>query len=124
VRLDVSDAELKVGLRTTRDSAGGVIGQIFISDTLENGGGYRPSLGRPLEFDALLRDICGPNVLGRLNQRTHADDHGNACQTSCHECMRDYSNLAYHSILDWRLGVDLARLARDPSAVIDFSPAH
>ncbi len=38
--------------------------------------------------------------------------------------MRDYSNLAYHSILDWRLGIDLARLALDPAAAIDFSPAH
>ena len=36
-----------------------------------------------------------------------------ACQTSCHECMRDYGNLAYHSILDWRLAVDMARLALD-----------
>lgn len=124
VRLDVSDAELKVGLRTTIDAGGGVVGQIFMSDTLENGAGYSTHLGRPSEFEALLRDICGPNVLGRLNQTAHADDHGSACQTSCHECMRDYSNLAYHSILDWRLGIDLARLALDPAAAIDFSPAQ
>jgi len=38
--------------------------------------------------------------------------------------MRDYSNLAYHSILDWRLGIDLARLALDPAAPIDFSPSY
>jgi hypothetical protein len=38
--------------------------------------------------------------------------------------MRDYSNLAYHSILDWRLGVDLARLALDSAAAIDFFAAH
>ena len=95
-----------------------------MSDTLENGAGYSTHLGTPSEFQSLLQNICGPNVLGRLDQRAQPDDHGNACQTSCHECMRDYNNLAYHSILDWRLGVDLARLALDPAAQIDFSPSH
>ena len=106
------------------DAIAGIVGQIFMSDTLENGAGYSTHLGAPSEFQSLLQDICGPNVLGRLDQRSQLDDHGNACQTSCHECMRDYSNLAYHSILDWRLGIDLARLALDPTAPIDFSPSH
>jgi DEAD/DEAH box helicase domain-containing protein len=124
VRLDVSDSELKIGLRTTVDAAGGVVGQIFISDTLENGAGYSTHLGAPAEFQALLNDLCGPGAVNRLDLRLRADDHGNACHTSCHDCMRDYSNLAYHSILDWRLGVDMARLALDPAAPIDFSPSY
>lgn len=124
VRLDISDSELKVGLRTTVDGTGSVIGQIFISDTLENGAGYSTHLGEPAEFQALLSDLCSANNLGRLSLDARHDDHGAACQTSCHECMRDYSNLAYHSILDWRLGIDMARLALDPAAAVDFSPAH
>ncbi len=124
VLLDVSDSELKVGLRTTVDPAHNVIGQVFMSDTLENGAGYSTHLGTPAQFEALLQEICGANVLGILERRVHADDHGNACHTSCHECMRDYSNLAYHSILDWRLGIDLARLALDPAAPIDFTPPY
>ncbi|MET3395792.1 Lhr-like helicase [Variovorax sp. 1140] len=124
VRLDVSDSELKVGLRTTVDPAQHVIGQVFMSDTLENGAGYSTHLGTAAEFAALLQEICGANVLGILGRRQHADDHANVCHTSCHECMRDYNNLAYHSILDWRLGIDLARLALDPAAPIDFSPSY
>jgi DEAD/DEAH box helicase domain-containing protein len=124
VRLDVSDSELKIGLRTTIDAAGAVIGQIFISDTLENGAGYSTHLGVPTEFEALLQSLCGPDVLGRLSLRTDPTDHGAACQTSCHDCMRDYSNLAYHSILDWRLGLDMARLALNAAAPIDFSPNY
>jgi len=124
VTLDVSDAELKIGLRTTVDTSGTVIGQIFLCDTLENGAGYSTHLGIPSEFETLLRNITGPNELGRLEARSAPDDHGNVCQTSCHECMRDYGNLAYHSILDWRLGMDMARLALDPSATIDFTPSY
>lgn len=66
VRLDVSDSELKIGLRTTIDPAdptGTVIGQIFISDTLENGAGYSTYLGNSVEFEGLLRSISGPDVL-------------------------------------------------------------
>jgi Lhr-like helicase len=125
VRLDVADSELKIGLRTTPGPAGGgVIGQVFLSDTLENGAGYSTLLGDRAEFEGLLRALCGPNVRGRLSERTNTTDHGAACRTSCHDCMRDYSNLAYHSILDWRLGLDMARLALDASAAMDFSPDY
>jgi DEAD/DEAH box helicase domain-containing protein len=50
--------------------------------------------------------------------------HANACQTSCPDCLRDFSNLAFHNILDWRLGLDLARLALDPNADIDFTVSY
>jgi len=50
-----------------------------------------------------------------------AASHATACLTSCPDCLRDFSNLAYHNILDWRLGIDLARLALDPQAVVDFT---
>jgi DEAD/DEAH box helicase domain-containing protein len=38
--------------------------------------------------------------------------------------LRDFSNLAYHNILDWRLGLDLARLALDSHSTIDFSVSY
>lgn len=123
VRLDVSDSELKVGLRTTV-AAGNVVGQVFLSDTLENGAGYSTFLGASAEFEAVLQDVLGPSLLGRFQATAGPLDHGTVCQTSCHECMRDYGNLAYHSILDWRLAVDFARLCLDAAARIDFSPPH
>jgi len=123
VRLDVSDGELKVGLRTTMVN-GQVAGQIFLSDTLENGAGYSTHLGAPPEFEALLNDVLGAGLLGRFQVAAHPQDHGAACRTSCHDCMRDYGNLAYHSILDWRMAVDMARLCLDAAAPIDFSPPY
>jgi DEAD/DEAH box helicase domain-containing protein len=126
-RLDIHEQELKVGLRVTPDANGQVVGQIFISDSLENGAGYSSHLGTPAEAESLLRYI-----VGQTNNRFHGplvarvDSHGNLshgelCQASCPDCLRDFSNLAYHNILDWRLGLDLARLALDPAAPIDFS---
>jgi hypothetical protein len=123
-RLDVHEREIKVGLRVLRDAAGDVVGQIFISDSLENGAGYASLLGQPLEAEALLQYMVGhsdPVFYGFLVSQTHAGPGPNACMTSCPDCLRDFSNLPYHSILDWRLGLDLARLALDPAAPIDFT---
>ena len=41
----------------------------------------------------------------------HRDD----CDSSCYNkgCMRDYSNMSYHPFLDWRLGLDVAKLCLD-----------
>ncbi len=55
VRLDVADSELKIGLRTT-PGVGGVVGQIFLSDTLENGAGYSTQLGAPKRIRT--SDLC------------------------------------------------------------------
>ena len=46
------------------------------------------------------------------------------CRTSCPDCLRDFSNLPYHPILDWRLGLDVARLTLDPSAPVGFTVSY
>jgi DEAD/DEAH box helicase domain-containing protein len=123
-RLDIHEREIKVGLRVLRDAGGHVVGQIFISDSLENGAGYATLLGEPLEAEALLQYVVGrsnPVFYGFLVSQGHAGPGPNACMTSCPDCLRDFSNLPYHSILDWRLGLDLARLALDPVAAIGFT---
>ena len=126
-RLDVHESEIKVGLRVLRDVTGDIIGQIFISDSLENGAGYASLLGTPSETEALLQYMVGqssPTFYGFLVGQQHAGPGPSACATSCPDCLRDFSNLPYHSILDWRLGLDLARLALDPTAPIDFTVSY
>jgi len=123
VLLDVHERELKVGLRVTRGVGGQIAGQVFISDSLENGAGYSTYFGDPAEAERLLRFVLG----GPQNSfwaPLIAPTHAGICQTSCPDCLRDFSNLAYHNILDWRLGLDLARLALDPAAALDFSPPY
>jgi len=53
-----------------------------------------------------------------------AANHADRCQTSCPDCLRDYSNLAWHNILDWRMALDLARLALDSHPPVDFTTPH
>lgn len=130
VRLDIHERELKVGLRVMRDPNGQVVGQIFISDSLENGAGYSSYFGAPAEAESLLRFIVGQTSNTFYDPLVAQQDpqgnqlHGALCRTSCPDCLRDFSNLAYHNILDWRLGLDLARLALDPAAPIDFSVSY
>jgi len=118
-RLDIDERELKVGLRVIQEN-GQVKGQIFMSDSLENGAGYSSHLGVPAEAESLLGFVTGqgnPGFYAPLVAAAHAG----TCQTSCPDCLRDFSNLAFHNILDWRLGLDLARLALDANAAIDFT---
>lgn len=127
VRLDIHERELKVGLRVLQDPNGQVTGQIFMSDSLENGAGYSSYFGDPTEAEDLLRFVVGQTSTTFYSPLVASADaqghplHGAICHTSCPDCLRDFSNLAFHNILDWRLGLDLARLALDPNAAIDFS---
>ncbi|MEO7648486.1 MAG: DUF1998 domain-containing protein, partial [Gemmatimonadaceae bacterium] len=123
IRLDIHERELKVGLRVLPDGAGRTKGQIFISDSLENGAGYSSHLGTAAEASNLLRFIIGQPT-GEFLDPLVANAHADICRTSCPDCLRDFSNLTYHTILDWRLGLDLARLALDPNAPVDFSPTY
>jgi DEAD/DEAH box helicase domain-containing protein len=93
--------------------------QVFLSDTLENGAGYATYLGTPARTQELLEMIAQPTAsqfYDRMNEPAHAD----ACDTSCPDCLRSYSNLAYHNLLDWRLAIDVASLALDSAAPISL----
>jgi len=126
VRLDINESELDLGLQPILDLTSPFAppsAKIFISDSLENGAGYSTYLGDPDRFQDLLlfildRPPLPPNdsFHGPLVDATHDQ----RCLTSCHKCLREFGNMAYHSLLDWRLGLDMVNLALDPNAQIGF----
>jgi hypothetical protein len=73
----------------------------FLSDTLDNGAGYCTHLAEPEVFNDLVA------AADRMVEKFRDGSHGRDCRGSCYECLRDYTNMAYHSLLDWRLADDL-----------------
>lgn len=125
VWLDVAESELDLGLQPIMDFSSPFAppsARVFLSDALENGAGYCTHLGESGRFEALLEFIVGAG--------TPPDDsfwrplvdtpHEEECASSCHRCLREFGNMAYHPLLDWRTGLDMTRLALDPHAQIDL----
>lgn len=96
---DIATDELDVGLQVGLES-GERVGRIFLADTLANGAGYCSFLGQQDNFEQLCKEML---VLG--DEWSDAARH--RCDSSCYDCLRDYRNQSAHSLLDWRLGLDL-----------------
>ena len=118
--LDVDPTELNAGFRSINphDTP---IGQAFLSDKLENGAGYCRWFGKPKHFQLLL-DQAKPDNQESLAELWIKEDHNHIheCDTSCNTCLRDFHNLPYHGLLDWRLALDMARLAASSTVTIDL----
>ncbi len=94
--LDVQSQELRVGLRVARIGEA-VRTELFLADSLENGAGYCTHLGKPSSSRGACRS---PNVPRRARS---SPPHSEQCDSSCYDCLRDYYNMAFHPLLDWRL---------------------
>jgi len=114
--LDIDPQEIQAGLRSIKIEDI-VVGQAFLCDKLDNGAGYSSYLAEPTQFKKLLSqaDYTLPNSIAKKWL-----DHENECDTSCNLCLRDYLNLPYHGLLDWRLALDMARLMSNASTIIDL----
>ncbi len=124
--LDVSESELDLGIHPVMDFSSPFAppsARVFISDSLENGAGYSTHLGDPVRFEQLLQFMigCGPGKSREFYEPYVAPAHEQECASSCHRCLREYGNMPYHPLLDWRMALDMARLALDPSAQIDLA---
>ena len=129
VVLDVAKSELDVGVQPVMDVTTPFAppsARIFISDSLENGAGYSTYLGEPQRFEKLLRFMLGQN--GRASTEFFEPmtngSHDHECSSSCHRCLRDYGNMPYHPLLDWRLAIDMVHLALDAAASINLDAPH
>lgn len=110
--LDIDPEELQSGTRTYQ-SNGSPFAEAFLCDKLENGAGYCEFLGQPEVFSVLLEHADpGSNPNGHESIATKWLDASHLdCDTSCNKCLRDYNNMPYHGLLDWRLALDMARIA-------------
>lgn len=116
--LDIDPEELQSGTRTYLGD-GVPFAEAFLCDKLENGAGYCGFLGQSDVFETLLEHAdpdANPNAQESIAKKWMQQSHL-TCDTSCNKCLRDYSNMPYHGLLDWRLALDMARIASGESQV-------
>jgi hypothetical protein len=120
--LDIDSSELTVGFYITPQTKKA---EIFFVEQLENGAGYCNYLSGRKYKDVPLKAIIMPLIEnGKIYNFLSSNNHQEDCTSSCYDCIRDYSNQNVHHLLDWRLGLDLARLSNDSKAIIDFSVSY
>lgn len=111
--LDIEPLELVAGIFAGL-AAGEPAPYAFIADTLENGAGFSTHLGRPEILPGLLRDV-------HLHlDRLALPDHASICTASCYRCLRDYGNMSYHALFDWRLARDLLEVLEHGRLTVDL----
>ena len=117
--LDIDASELTVGYFISPATHRA---EVFLVERLENGAGYCNFLSGRRYGDIPLKAIVEPLTKGgTIYDLLCEEKHMNECTSSCYDCIRDFSNQSLHAVLDWRLGLDLARLADDPAAEIGFN---
>ena len=115
--LDIDVSEFSMNyckLKLDRDTIEPVI---YFVEMLANGAGYAdriassPEIAREALIDNL--DMNSSRYVNILLDKKHTS----TCDSSCYDCLQDYYNRDIHSLLSWRLGLDLSRIASDSSFV-------
>jgi hypothetical protein len=115
--LDTDPEEFDVSnVRQVELDAGGKVGEIVLSDHLANGAGFVAWVEQ--HWQGILARATSTTepprtFIGELTSPAHRA----ACDSSGYDCLRQYRNMSYHGLLDWRLGLSLIRcLASDTAA--------
>lgn len=113
--LDIDPEELDISaVRRVERSPNVYAGEIVISDRLANGAGFAEQIDREWRHFLNLVVNAEPNqqtVAGALISQQHRT----RCDSSCPDCLRQYRNMSFHGLLDWRLGLSLIRMLSDGS---------
>ena len=109
--LDIQSSELNVGLRVSDVEPP----EIFLSDDAANGAGFSTHLAEGDVFQELV--LSADEYLAELDDPEKHD-----CDTSCYDCLREYYNMAFHPLLDWRLARDMLHLGQ--TGALDLAPWH
>ena len=124
--LDVETNELSVNyfLRGKSKKDDEIRPAIYLIENLENGAGYTDHLGSMEDSEKYKAFIQPLLKAGNIYEQLIADVHKSKCDCSCYDCLRDYYNQKFYSILNWRLGLDLAHISADekfiPQYTIDY----
>lgn len=115
--LDTDPEEIDVSnVRQVELADGTRAGEIVLNDHLPNGAGYVAWVSQ--NWHAVLAGSVDLNA--PANKPAGAlitPEHRASCESSGYDCLRQYRNMSYHGLLDWRLGLTLLRCLGSPNFV-------
>ena len=107
--LDIDPDEFDISnVRQIEIPGGEKAGEIIVSDHLLNGAGFTAWVGDNW-YDLLTSTTDTQAGLDTFIGMMTSQSHRSSCDSSCYACLRNYRNMAYHGLLDWRLGISLLR---------------
>ena len=114
-KLDIDPDEFDISsVRQVELGDGTKVGEIIISDHLANGAGFTNYVGD--HWKDLLALITSSHAkLDTFAGSILSQEHRSVCDSSCYNCLKNYRNMGYHGLLDWRLGVSLLRCLQSDS---------
>lgn len=121
--LDIETNEFDIGFRIAPNSKKP---EAYIVEKADNGAGYCNYLNG-IENQEISERVFLKSLLpgGRVfTEILLKQEHENSCAASCYDCLRDYYNQRHHGSLNWRVALDLAALANDKEAPLDFSQKY
>jgi ATP-dependent helicase YprA (DUF1998 family) len=115
-KLDIDPEEIEIAAIESIELPGlnGITGRrsasIVLTDELPNGSGFVKQLHN--DFDNYLRRCIEPinNDEERYNYNILQN---RTCKDASYQDLKNYRNMSFHPLLDWRLGVGLLRLMAD-----------
>ena len=107
--LDIDPEELDISnVRRVELSPSAHGGEIIINDHLANGAGFTAWLAD--HWAGLLTSaVQAVPTAGSFIGSIISPEHRSRCDSSCYDCLRQYRNMSYHGLLDWRLGLALLK---------------
>ena len=114
-RLDIDPEELDISnVRVVDLPDGSKTGEIIIADHLANGAGFTAWISNNWkEVLEAVTDASPPS--DSFAGSVISTQHRSSCDSSCYDCLRQYRNMSYHGLLDWRLGLSLLRCFESPT---------
>ena len=107
--LDTDPDEFEVSnVRQVELATGQKAGEIVLSDHLTNGSGYVAWVHDNWP-DILARATSTGEPANTFIGALTSASHRQRCDAAGYDCLRQYRNMAFHGLLDWRLGLSLLR---------------
>lgn len=92
---------------------------VYIVENLANGAGYASQIDKLTDAEKKKR-FCEDLLEGGEIYNLFVNEH--YCEEACYNCLCDYYNQQNHSILNWRLGFDIAKAS--VGAEISYSDGY